>query len=79
MRLYKCSKCGKQVIPEGFKRLGMLPNINPKRYCICKTSDIAESKLQFEKEAKMIAQAITENLPTKEEIYESLKRDGIIV
>ena len=57
MNLYKCSKCEKQVIPEGFKKMGVNPN--PKRFCCCKTPNIAESKAQYEENAKKIAQAIS--------------------
>ena len=77
MRLYKCSNCGKQVIPEGFRKMGMLPTVNPKRFCCCKIPDITESKIQFDKEAKLIAQAITDSLPTKEEIKKWMEKDGV--
>lgn len=61
MRLYKCSKCGKEVIPPAFRRMGMNPDINSIRFCCCKEPDITESRIRYEKEMKMIAQAIIES------------------
>ena len=78
MFLYECSNCGKQFIPKGFRKLGIDPHINPKRFCCCETPDITESKIQWEKDMKLIAQAITDSLPTKEETRKWLMSKGVI-
>ena len=74
MKLYKCSNCGKQVIPEVFRKMGMNPNVNPKRFCCCKTPNITESIAQYEKDVKAIAQAIKDSMPTKEETLKWIKK-----
>jgi len=67
MRLYKCSECGKEVLPKGLKEMitkaygsEFYDRVYSNKYCNCKEPDIAESKRQFEKENKVIAETIKE-------------------
>lgn len=63
MYLYHCSKCGKEVVPEIFKRLatktfGTDIYRNNSRFCRCDTPDIEKSKREYKRSMRMIAETI---------------------
>jgi DNA-directed RNA polymerase subunit RPC12/RpoP len=67
MRFYKCSKCGKEVLPKGVKEMIIKAygkvfyrKTYAKKYCNCEQPDITESIKEFDRENKIIAEAIKE-------------------
>jgi len=74
MRLYKCSKCGKEVLPKGMKETLVKAygkvfyrKTCAKKYCQCENPDIKASQEQFDKEFKLVAQAIKETVRRRSE------------
>jgi len=65
MFLYRCSNCGKEVVPKAFRELsikayGIDIHKRSTRFCQCENPDIEKSKREYEKSIETIADVIRE-------------------